>query len=213
MKRLISAFFTGVLALVLSVASAFSQAAESAEEFVEDASAKGLAEIEGAKVALEKGTSQDIKDFAQRMIEDHRAANQRLRDLARQKDLEMSDDASLMAQAKTMILQLREGESFDKAYANNQVQAHQETIELFRNYVRHGDDQDIKAFAEETLPTLEEHLQQAKKLAAAHGEDQRRDSDMSDQNQSQRGDIKKQSQRHSSAKGTGKQSSGAQAHS
>lgn len=212
MKRLISAFFTGVLALVLSVTSAFSQAAESAEEFVEDASAKGLAEIEGAKVALEKSTSQDVKDFAQRMIEDHRAANQRLRDLAKQKGLEMSDDASLMAQAKTMILQLREGESFDEAYANNQVQAHQEAIELFRTYIRQGEDQDIKAFAQEILPTLEEHLQMAKKLAAAHGENQRRGSDM---NQSQRSDTKKDTQRHSSSgKSSGKQSTtGAQAHS
>ena len=112
MKRLISAFFTGVLALVLSVTSAFSQAAESAEEFVEDASAKGLAE----------------------------------------------------------------------------------------------------AFAQETLPTLEEHLQMAKKLAAAHGENQRRGSDM---NQSQRSDTKKDTQRHSSSgKSSGKQSTtGAQAHS
>ena len=199
MKRFISAFFTGVLALVLSVTSAFAQAAQSAEEFVEDASAKGLAEIEGAKVALEKSTSRDVKDFAQRMIKDHTAANQKLKDLAKQKGLEMSDDASLMAKAKTMILKLREGESFDEAYANNQVQAHQETIELFRNYIQQGQDQDIKSFAKDTLPTLEEHLQQAQSLVTAHGQKQQRSGDTMNMNETQR--------QSSGNKSTGKQKS------
>src|SRR3546814_15759496 len=90
------------------------------ENFVDEASAKGIAEIETAKMALDKGTSEDVKQFAQMMIDDHTKANQELAQLAQAKDLEMSDEATLMDKAKAMILKLRDGENFDEAYANNQ---------------------------------------------------------------------------------------------
>lgn len=135
----------------------------SREEFVEEASAKGVAEIETAKLALEKSQNEAIKGFAQMMIDDHRQANQKLADLAKSKDLEVSDDAELLNKAKAMVLKMRGEASFDKAYMNNQVVAHRETIELFRRGVN-ADDAEIAAFARETLPKLEQHLQRAEQL-------------------------------------------------
>lgn len=203
MKRLISAVFTGILALMLSIGSAFTHAAgRSTEEFIEEASAKGLAEIETAKIALKKSDSQDVRKFAQMMIDDHTKANRRLRELAQQKGLEVADEADLMNKAKAMILKLHEGESFDEAYANNQIVAHELTIQLFLTYIREGEDQDVKAFAQETLPKLEMHLREAQALAAAHGGNQRQGSETTNKNQSQR----------SGTKSGSKQSSGAQAH-
>lgn len=75
-----------------------------------------------------------------------------------------------MDKAKAMILKLRDGENFDKAYANNQVVAHEQTIELYRDYVESGENADLKQFAQQTLPKLEEHLTHAKELQAKHGE-------------------------------------------
>ena len=164
-----SAFFSGALALLIGVAANLAVAAQG-ENFVDEASAKGLAEIETAKLALDKGTSEDVKSFAQKMIDDHTMANQKLAEIAGQHDdLELSDEATLMDKAKAMILQLRDGENFDKAYANNQVVAHEQTIELFRDYIEQGENADLKAFAQSTLPKLEQHLGEAKALAAAHG--------------------------------------------
>lgn len=134
--------------------------------FIDEASAKGIAEIETAKLALEKATSADVKSFAQQMIDDHTAANKALAKLATDQDLEVADDAELMSKAKAMILQLREGESFDRAYANNQVVAHEQTIELFRKAVN-SEDAQVSAFAKETLPKLEHHLQMAKDLVSS----------------------------------------------
>jgi putative membrane protein len=166
------AFFTGTTALLFSVAANFALAADG-ENFVDEASAKGMAEIETAKLALDKGTSQDVKTFAQKMIDDHTKANQQLAALAGQHDdLEMSDEATLMDKAKAMILKLRDGENFDQAYANNQVVAHEQTIELFREYARDGENAELKQFAESTLPTLEQHLQHAKELQSKHGNKQ-----------------------------------------
>ena len=67
-----------------------------------------------------------------------------------------------MDKAKTMILNVREG-TFDKAYASNQVEAHQATIELFQRAIN-SDLGKFSAFAKETLPKLEKHLEMAKEL-------------------------------------------------
>lgn len=154
----------GALLLILS----FSVNADvDAEDFVDEASAKGLAEIETGKMALRKGTSQQVKDFAQKMIADHTAANRELSAIAKGKDLDVADDAELMNQAKAFILKQRDGESFDRAYANNQVVAHEQTIELFREASTDLRDPELKAFVDKTLPKLEAHLRMAQELARA----------------------------------------------
>jgi putative membrane protein len=168
MTKTTKTIFSGAFALLVGLAANMALAAEG-DNFVDEASAKGMAEIETARMALDKGTSEDVKQFAQMMIDDHTKANQELAQLAQQKDLEMSDEATLMDKAKAMILKLRDGENFDEAYANNQVVAHEQTIELYQEYVERGENADLKQFAEKTLPKLEEHLTQAKDLQAKHG--------------------------------------------
>jgi putative membrane protein len=162
---------TSVLAILIGMASQGVFAAQDNDDFVEDASAKGVAEVEAGKLAQEKGTAADVKSFAEMMIKDHSAANDKLKTLATSKNLEVSDDAQLMDKAKAMILELRSAKSFDQAYANNQVKAHEATIKLFEEEAANGKDADLKAFATETLPKLKAHLSQAQALAKAHGGD------------------------------------------
>ncbi|WP_282347201.1 DUF4142 domain-containing protein [Pseudomonas sp. PS01301] len=162
-----SKFYAAALALSVSLASHGAFAAS--DDFVEDASAKGVAEVEAGKLALEKGTAADVKTFADMMVKDHTAANQKLKALADKKNIDVSDDAELLDKAKAMILELRSAKSFDQAYANNQVKAHEATIEIFEDEIKNGKDAELKAFATETLPKLKAHLVEAKKLAAAHG--------------------------------------------
>ncbi len=137
-----------------------------AEEFLEEASAKGVAEIETAHKALEQSQSAEVKAFAERMIKEHAAANEKMAELAAARNMEISDEATLMDKAKRMILEARDGDSFDAAYANNQVAAHEQAIELFERASR-SEDAGIAAFARETLPKLQEHLEEARKLVEA----------------------------------------------
>jgi putative membrane protein len=55
-------------------------------------------------------------------------------------------------------------QDFDKTYAKQQVDAHQQAVDLFKKYAAKGDDTDVKQFAEKTLPTIEQHLEDTKKL-------------------------------------------------
>ena len=134
-----------------------------AEEFFEEASAMGVAEITTSQKALQQSENAEVKAFAEMMIKDHADANEKMADMAAEKGLEISDEAGLMDRARTWILERRDGESFDDAYANNQVAAHERTIELFERATR-SDDAEVAAFAKETLPKLQEHLEEARKL-------------------------------------------------
>jgi putative membrane protein len=158
------------VALSASMGTAF---AATSNDFVDNAAAGGIAEIETSKLALEKSSSADIKAFANMMITDHTKANKELTALAKKNDIEVPDDTTLVKQAKEKILDMRD-ESFDAAYANNQVKAHEETIELFKKQANTVTDDkvkgatDLKGFAQKMLPALEKHLDMAKKLQAAH---------------------------------------------
>lgn len=163
-------FRAGTLSLFVALAST-AAFADSPAEFVDEASAKGIAEVEAGKLALQKSQSADVKTFAQMMIDDHTAANEKLKAIATTKKLDVSTDAELLDKAKKLILDIRE-ESFDRSYANNQVKAHEATIELFNEEIKDGKDAELKAFAEATLPKLKAHLSEAQKLAAAHGGDE-----------------------------------------
>ncbi|MFL1528727.1 DUF4142 domain-containing protein [Pseudomonas sp. O230] len=158
------------VALSTSMGTAF---AATDNDFVDNAAAGGIAEIETSKLALEKSASADIKSFANMMITDHSRANDELAAIAKKNDIEVPDTTTLVKQAKEKILDMRD-ESFDAAYANNQVKAHEQTIALFKKEANTvTDDQvkgatELKGFAQKMLPALEKHLDMAKKLQAAH---------------------------------------------
>jgi len=166
-----SKFYAAALALSVSFASHGVFAATDADDFVEEASAKGVAEVEAGKLAEEKGTAADVKAFGAMIVKDHTAANEKLKAIADQKKLEVSTDAELLDKAKSMILDLRSAKSFDQAYSNNQVKAHEATIEIFKDEIKNADDAQLKEFATATLPKLQAHLEQAKALAKNHGGD------------------------------------------
>ena len=164
MKAIKNFFFTaGLIAFVSMAGHSYADDID-AEDFVDEASAKGIAEVETGKLALQKSTSPAVKAFAQQMIGDHTKANAELTAIAKSKNLKVATEAELKNKAKAFILKQRDGESFDEAYANNQVMAHEEAIKLFNEGTK-TDDADINNFAKTTLPKLEHHLAMAKELA------------------------------------------------
>ncbi|WP_426141951.1 DUF4142 domain-containing protein [Pseudomonas sp. DWP3-1-2] len=167
MKHFTALLRPAVITLALGFTT-MSALAASPADFVDEASAKGLAEIQTSQLALEKSQSSDVKKFAQMMIDDHTKANKELAQVASKLNLKVADEAALMEKAKKMILEYRE-ESFDKSYANNQVVAHEQTIELFEEELKSSSAKpELKSFAEQTLPKLKMHLEDAKALQAKY---------------------------------------------
>jgi len=134
------------------------------KEFVMRAAQGGMTEVELGKVASEKGGTSEVKDFGNRMVKDHTQANDELKGLAEKKGITLSSTLDPRHQAQVDRLNKLTGPAFDKAYVNNQVRAHESTVELFQEEAQSGQDPDLKAFASRTLPTLQSHCSSIKSI-------------------------------------------------
>ena len=155
-------------ALVYSLVATATAFAASPADFVDEAHAAGIAEIETSRMAISKTTSTDIESYAVEAIKDHTNANRDLKEIASKLDLQVSSDEQLLDRAKEQMLEVQEGDSFDAAFAANQVKTHEETIELFKQQASNAESPELQAFAEKYLPKLEMHLVMARKLMDAH---------------------------------------------
>lgn len=134
-------------------------------KFVTTAAEAGAAEVAMGKLAKDKATSADVKDFASHMVSDHQKAGDELKAIATSKGMTPSDKLSTKDQAAMDKLSKLQGADFDKAYVNSQVSAHKDAVSLFSSESKSGKDSDLKQFASTTLPTLQEHKQMVDQLA------------------------------------------------
>lgn len=165
MKRMATRLRNASIALLLGL-FASNVFAQSPAEFIDDASAQGMADIEASRLAHQKSESKEVKDYTIVVINDRTTANQHLAKIARQLDLPVAPREELVEKAKALMPQVMEGATFDEAYTASQVKTTQQAIERLQQEAQTTDVPQIKAFAEETLPKLQNHLQMAKALQA-----------------------------------------------
>jgi putative membrane protein len=142
-----------------------SQLSAADQSFVKKAAAGGMAEVELGKLATEKASNDDVKKFGQRMVDDHSKANDQLKQLASQKGITVPSDLEAKDKALKDRLSKLSGAEFDRAYMKNMVRDHNKDVAEFRKESKSAKDNDLKNFASQTLPTLEDHLKQAKSIA------------------------------------------------
>ena len=156
------------------------QLAQEDMEFATKAAEGGLKEVQLGELAQQQAASDQVKEFGQRMVQDHGKANDQLKQIAEQKGIELPQELSEEAQQLHDELAQKSGEEFDRAYMDEMVSDHEEDVETFQQYAESGQDPDLTGFAEQTLPVLEEHLQLAQKTqeqvtAAAGGMEEQPD--------------------------------------
>jgi len=135
------------------------------KKFVRAAAQGGIAEVELGKLATEKGSSEDVKKFGQRMVDDHTKAGDQLKEIASSKGIPVPIKLSAKDQMTKDRLSKLSGDEFDKAYMNDMVKDHTQDVSDFKRESSSGTDSDVKNFAATTLPTIEDHLREAKKIA------------------------------------------------
>jgi len=133
-------------------------------DFIMDAAMGGLEEVELGRVAAQKGTSEAVKQFGQRMVDDHSKANSELMSLASSKGITLPTTLDEKHQKDVTKLSAMSGAEFDRAYSKMMLSDHNKDVSEFEKQSTKGTDPDLKAFAAKTLPTLQEHLQLAKAL-------------------------------------------------
>jgi putative membrane protein len=130
-----------------------------ASRFVMQAAEGGTMEVAKGKLAAQKGAHEGVKQFGQKMVDDHSKVNDELKTIAGAKNITLPGETPQSPMHATLAkLEKLEGAAFDRAYVEDQIRDHQKTIALFEREVKTGKDAELKAFAEKTLPTLKEHL-------------------------------------------------------
>jgi len=126
----------------------------------------GLEEVQLAKRAADQAASPEVKQLAQRLMQDHTKANQELLTIAEKKDIDVPKKLDGMHEDVVELFSKLEGASFDREYVRHQVMHHEKNTAAFALQAKEGQDPDLKAFAAKQLPILQGHLQQLRELAA-----------------------------------------------
>lgn len=154
-----------IIGLVAGTANAASM---SAEDFTHTVSMANLFEIRTSQLALRRSDNSDVKDFAQKMIDDHTAASESLKTAVSEGKVSASSIASTLDaahQAKLDALENAGGDSFDSQYVDLQEDAHADAVSLFSSYSDDGTNKPLRDFAAKTLPTLESHKSHVEDLS------------------------------------------------
>jgi len=133
-------------------------------KFAREAAQGGMAEVELGKLAVQSASSDDVKRFGQRMIDDHTKANDKLKEVASKEGITLPTSLDAKDQAIKTRLSKLSGDQFDKAYMKDMVRDHKKDVAAFQNESSTGSDPAVKNFASETLPTVQDHLKEAETI-------------------------------------------------
>lgn len=133
-------------------------------QFMEDIVQANLAEIATGKLATAKGQSQTVRQFGQRMIDDHTTLLSEGAKLAKAKGMAVPKEPNAKHQAAMKQLESLSGASFDRAYMSQMVKDHEETLDLLKRASTRASDGQIRDLAKNAIPVVEHHRSLAEQI-------------------------------------------------
>jgi putative membrane protein len=143
-------------------------ASSSDKKFVKSALEGGNAEVKLGELAAQKGSSEDVKQFGQKMVDDHTRLGDQMKQIAQQQGMQVPDEIPAKDTALQAKLSGLSGDDFDKAYIKAMVQDHKKDLSEFKKEASSGNDTSIKDAASQGAQVISEHLQMAQQMAQKH---------------------------------------------
>ena len=137
--------------------------------FLAQAGSANQWEIASSQLALQASQNAAVRNYANLLISDHMRLGAQVTAAAQSAGVMMPPPALLPAQ-QTALDQLRAagtGPSFDMAYRQAQIDAHNQAIQLMQNYAASGDVPALRTAAAQAIPMMQMHRQQAQMLNVA----------------------------------------------
>jgi putative membrane protein len=133
--------------------------------FVKSAMQGGLAEVQLGQLTLQKSNNDQVKQFAQRMIDDHTKLNEEMKPVAQQLGVDVPTQVSKKDSKVMNKLQGLSGPAYDQAYIKDMVKDHKDDLNEFQMEASSGQDQTVKDAAAQGSKVIAQHLQMAQQLA------------------------------------------------
>lgn len=137
--------------------------------FAAKAAQGGMAEVQLGQLAAQKANSPDVKAFGQQMVDDHSKANDQLKSVAAKGNMTLPNTVDSKDEGLYKKLQGLSGPDFDKTYVKAMAKDHQEEVKEFQKEAEKGKDPQIKNFASQTLPILQQHLGKIQSIQSSMG--------------------------------------------
>jgi putative membrane protein len=136
-------------------------------DFVAQANLGASFQIDSGRIAERKATTADLRHYAHLMVITHVPVVDALNKILQRKGIQAPPNTLLHGAYSAMIASLNSerGAALDRDYVTGQVEYQRGNAALFRNEIRNGHDPDLKEFARQTLPKIEDHLKRALRLS------------------------------------------------
>jgi putative membrane protein len=139
------------------------------QNFVEDVAAGNMAEIELSRIASERATNPEVKQFAQTMMREHTAAGNELKQVLSQHNVQVPTTLDEQHRDRSQELSRLNGAEFDHEYMEAMVDDHQRMEELLEGRANEKANNEplensVNQWASKTLPSVQHHLQMAQQI-------------------------------------------------
>ncbi len=132
--------------------------------YFNDLAQANMAEVEAGKLAQNKAQSEEVKKFAQHMVEDHGQMLEEQQQMAKTKNVEVPKQPKKDSQAAMKKLEGMSGEKFDQAFMDQMVKDHEKSLKLAQDASKNAKDPQVKQAAEKATPKIQEHLKMARQI-------------------------------------------------
>ncbi|EOZ9389790.1 DUF4142 domain-containing protein [Enterobacter cancerogenus] len=135
------------------------------EKALKDMAQANINEVAAAKIALDKAQSSEVKAFAQKMVDDHGSALEKVETVAKQKGVTLPTEPDASHKAMADKLEKESGNAFDKMYMENAgTKDHKMVLSKLQSDAKNIKDPDVKALADAHTPVVEQHLESSEKM-------------------------------------------------
>jgi putative membrane protein len=151
----------------VAASSAASQLSPVDYNFVAQANLGAPFQVDSGRLAEEMATTAAIRDYARLMVVTHIPVIDALNAILQHKGITAPPETLLHGAYDTMIASLKAERTaaLDRDYVDGQVEYQRGNSALFEGEIQNGTDPDLKEFARQTLPKIQDHLERALKLA------------------------------------------------
>jgi putative membrane protein len=149
-----------------SMSDSMSSLSEIDRDFMTKAARSDMTEIKTSQLALQRSQNQEVRDYAQQMIQQHTNSSKELTQIAQSKGVTLPKDMGSKNKPLMDKLEKLSGAEFDRVYMQGQVKAHQKTLNEYQSYLQNGKDNQLIAFANKVAPLVSQHLDMAQSMVA-----------------------------------------------
>jgi putative membrane protein len=139
------------------------------KQFLKSCAVANMAEMKLAQAAQDKAQSQDVKQLAQTIMQDHQQMQQQLQQTAQKAGVQLPQDLPQQMQEQVQTISQLQGDQFDKHFVSAVKATHAAALSKFGDEAKIAQNDDVKQFASQQLPTLQAHGQKIQSIAMAQG--------------------------------------------